>query len=235
MTKEESTILVYKNTLVFLFFWKGSNTLLCERDKLMEGDEWRLSHWPMTILLLIIPRCVIFKALLGTSSAPRPREVGDTQSKVHWNQGLTAGRPDTRWCSRNHLRRLTQHCLRLSVSHVDICIYHFIIPAHLCSKTWLLLLIFTGASCGRNLWLKAWWRINNQQYLISLFVTKLNLSCFLFHGLWDKFEWKIGSHWMIYFLLNSPHFSLSLSLFFVGWILNMCHGFISKLHIMIMI
>ena len=50
-----------------------------------------------------------------------------------------------------------------SVSHVGIFIYHFIIPPHFRSTTWLLPLIFTGASCEENLWLTVRSRVNMQQ------------------------------------------------------------------------
>ena len=41
------------------------------------------------------------------------------------------------------------------VSYVGICIYHFITSTHFRSTTWLLSLIFTGASCVENFWLMA--------------------------------------------------------------------------------
>ena len=38
--------------------------------------------------------------------------------------------------------------LRLTISHVGICIYHFTMLTYFCSTKWLLLLIYTGVSCA---------------------------------------------------------------------------------------
>ena len=42
------------------------------------------------------------------------------------------------------------HKPRLTVSHIGICIYHFETPTHFRSTTWLLLVIYTGASCAEK-------------------------------------------------------------------------------------
>ena len=57
--------------------------------------------------------------------------------------------------------RLTLH--ETSRISSGICIYNFITPTHFPSTTWLLPLIFIGASCAKNLWLTAQSRVNMQQ------------------------------------------------------------------------
>ena len=58
-----------------------------------------------------------------------------------------SGQGSTQPEARSKLRLI----LKLPASHVGICIYHFITPAHFHSTTWLLPLIFTGATCTENL------------------------------------------------------------------------------------
>ena len=74
---------------------------------------------------------------------------------------VPAGRPAACWFSRDSFK--TE--VTLPVSHMGICIHHFITPKHIHSITWLLPFIFPGTSCAENLWLTARSRVNMQHKL----------------------------------------------------------------------
>ena len=103
---------------------------------------------------MTIPRCVIFKALhllfrqdvLKRSSPGEPFGSLGVQFSI---SGLD-------WPLQ------AENCSRLILTVPRICQYHFIKPTRFRSTTWLLPLIFTGASCAENLWLTALSRINKQ-------------------------------------------------------------------------
>ena len=115
--------------------------------------------------------CVIFKAPLSTSSA-------SWLGVLNWRLavGCCVGRCPSRTPSHSRLR------LTLPVSHMDICIYHFITSTNFHSTIWLLSLIFTGASCAENFWLRAQSKVNTQQY-----IARCSYSC----G-WFSKNWYIG-------------------------------------------
>ena len=121
---------------------------------------------------LTIPLCVIFKASLSTS-ASRPEGYSTVDSL--WVVA-SAERPATYWRSRDWLKIETL----TAVSHVGIFIYHFVTPTHFRLTTWLVLLIFTGASCVENLWSMARSRVNMQQkddFLVFKFLKYAHKLC----------------------------------------------------------
>ena len=135
---------------VFLFSRKGSIFSRCERDRRRqtetEGNKCKPPRWPITSLLLTIPSCVIFKdtqleARCGLFCGTLPQ----------WGAQPLAGTLCD-W-SNNFwpLQAESNTRLRQSVSHVSICICHFITPTHFRSTTWQVSLIFTGACCAVNL------------------------------------------------------------------------------------
>ena len=70
------------------------------------------------------------------------------------------------------------------VSHMGICIYHFITPTHFRSTTWLLPVIFTGASWAENLWLTAQSRANiNNQLHWGLIIWLVDWLVSFFNGI----------------------------------------------------
>ena len=79
----------------------------------------------------------------------------------------TAGHLATCCCSYDSKLRLTDwdsYC-QISSGHLHILFHN---AHHFHPTTWLLPLIFTGASCAENLWLMAWSRINMQHVGPSL-------------------------------------------------------------------
>ena len=130
-----------------------SNLCRCVRDRDRDSvGKDSLLYWPI-ILLLTIPGCVILKIPFSTTSASQP--VG-TQPLAHCGPLsrtlLQRGAPATCWHSCDKLR-LSQDWLL--VSHMGVCIYHFIRPTNFQSTTWPFPLIFTCASCAENICLTA--------------------------------------------------------------------------------
>ena len=65
--------------------------------------------------------------------------------------------------------------LTLTVSHVGICIYHFITPTLFQTTTWLLPLTLTSAFCSENLWLTARSWVNRQQNYSRWMIDQANI------------------------------------------------------------
>ena len=123
-----------------------------------EGDVGKLPFWLITC-------CVIFKAPLSTSSAFRSGVL---------NRKPAAGRCPNGAPSLSLVRSMTDRIpsgckLRLTVSHVSMCIYHFTTPTHFRSTTWL-------SSVKKNLWLSAQLMVNMQHYVQEAFCLKLTLG-----------------------------------------------------------
>ena len=144
-----------------------------------ETDWWKETKTdcyidPQILLLLVIPRSAMFKTPLSTyASQPdvlnRRPAVGDCLSRN---------------ALRNYKLELTQNSYWLKLPQA--LIWHLHIPFHHAhefrANTWLLLLIFTGASCLENLWLRARSRVNMQHTLPLKWLhssTRLKLRCLL--------------------------------------------------------
>ena len=134
-------------------------------DKVQKETNGDCHIGPWFLLLLAIQHYVIFKAPLSTSASqlvgystgsPLPQQsaqpLGSALVTASWD-----------WLKTESPK------LTLPVSHMGICIYHFITPTHFRSTTWLLLLIFTGASCAENLWLTTQSRVNIQHRFKRLY------------------------------------------------------------------
>ena len=151
-----------------------SNLLNCVRETDWQRETKTDCYTDPWLLLLTI-YCVIFKAPLSTSSASRPGS-GYSIGGPLWavlRDVISVGHPAIYWHSHDRLNLFWPQAEPVSrltppVSHMNIYIYHFITPTHFRSTTWLLPLIFTGASCAENLWLTAWLRVN-MQHLQQLF------------------------------------------------------------------
>ena len=93
---------------------------------------------------MTIPCNVIFKAPLSSSQQKSP--YGPLAA---WGTQPLAGAlrelPNLFWPQADTVSRL-----RFLVSHVGICLYHFLKPTHFRSTKWLLLLIYTCASCAEK-------------------------------------------------------------------------------------
>ena len=156
-----------KNITLFILVGIKSSEVW-ERQK--EGNEWKLSHWPITSLLLTISRCIMFKTPLSSYSASRP---GSTQLEARcgafcWTLPQRGGGPTLAGALRDRPNLFwpqeeTDSRLRLPVSHIGIYIYHFITLTHFSLITWQLPLILTSTFCVENLWLSARPRVHLQQ------------------------------------------------------------------------
>ena len=103
-----------------------------------------LSSRPHLALLLFGRRTLTQRPTVGrySSGAPSHSLALPWPTALFWPQAETDSR------------------LRLTVSHVGICIYHFITPTYFCSTTWLLPFIFSRAFRAENLWLTVRSRVN---------------------------------------------------------------------------
>ena len=145
--KDETTTLGYRNITLFILTWSQSFCYVRETNGRTETDT--LTHnffsWLYQAVLSSRPHLTLSLFSKGEYS------TGDPQ----WGAQSLAGTPVT--ASWDWLKI---DSLRLSVSHVGICIYHFITPTNFWSTMILLPLIFTCASCEKNIWLTARSRVN---------------------------------------------------------------------------
>ena len=154
--REEITKFGYKITILFILLEVKVSVVL---ERLMDGERqmetvalthnffysWSsnavLSSRPYSVLFLLLCRGYSARGLLW---ALGPSGVPSHSLALFGTESLLAGHSQTARILR------------------DICIYHFKTPTHFRSTTWLLPLIFTGASCAENLSLTARSRVNMQ-------------------------------------------------------------------------
>ena len=96
---------------------------------------WRLPHWPITSL----DHTMLSATQLKTCCGPLCGML--LQQSVQPLTGTLHDWPNLFW-----LQSWDWFKTETPLSHVDICIYHFITPTHFCSTMWLLPLIYTGES-----------------------------------------------------------------------------------------
>ena len=119
--------------------------------------------WPYDAVLSSRPDLELL-LLLGPEGTQPEAHCGQLwETLPQWGALPLTGAPLTNRSFLAGSSRLTPK-LTVLLSHEGICIYHFITPTHFRLTTWLLPLIFTGASCGENLWLTTQSMVNMQQY-----------------------------------------------------------------------
>ena len=159
---EWRTLSFSKNIYIFILLWKAS------------VGVWETGRWmemktachidPELLLLLTILWCVIFKALLSTSSSAS--QLGVLQCR------LSVGRCPSRMLSMTAHSLLAlswdwlkTHTDRVPVSHVGICIYHFITAVHFQDHMTASAYFHGCILCRESL--IAWSRVNMQHFCWS--------------------------------------------------------------------
>ena len=142
----------FQRSQIFVAVWETDG------DKKMNED----CHIDPLLLLLTLPRCVIFKAPHRTST------FRWWSTKWEANCGSFCGQLSLRGTQCPSGANLISYSRKLRlriytplpVSHVGILIYHFITHTEFNPNTWLILLVVTGASRTENLWLTTRSRVN---------------------------------------------------------------------------
>ena len=134
-----------------------SKFLWCEREQKDGGRvDYRLTYWPITSSLdhtVLSSRLHFGLLLLG-------REAQDRRPTMGCSVGRCPSRAPGHSLVLSWLQAETDWILTLTDGHMGIYVYPFITLTHFLSTTWLLPLIFTGASWSENLWLTARSRVN---------------------------------------------------------------------------
>ena len=177
MIKEETATLGYKYVTLTLFHSKGfkSPVGVTETETETEAMETAtLTHnyfsWSYHTVLSSRPHLPLLLLSWGVTQ-PEGCCVGHCPSRAP-SHPLALSITDQ--ISSDHKVRLT-----LPISHMGICICHFITPTRFCSIMGQLPLIFTGASCAENLWLTAQSRVNMQHYKWCIAMTQLYVYIYM--------------------------------------------------------
>ena len=130
-------------------------------ERQTDGDEDRLLYWPIHSFSLDHNTLCYLHGLSFSLSTRRTQPLSARALFGPLRPRFSIYRLN--WL----LQAETDFKLRPPLSHLGICIYHFITPTHFPLTTWLLPLIFTGASCAENLWLTARSRVNMKTTVVG--------------------------------------------------------------------
>ena len=151
--ERRTTTLLHKYNSTLLFSKGVKASVMCEGDRRAKRDKDRLPHWLTTSSFDNITLCY----LQGPT-----RHFFLLPSRPHPALFLLLSSGGSLWAaaSTGYSRWLQAETPRLPLTHVSICIYHFVTPTHFRSTMWLRLLIFTCLSCLENLWSTARSKVN---------------------------------------------------------------------------